>query len=232
MTPGPWVVVVPAKSFAAAKTRCVGLAAADRAALARAMLTDVVGGLTRARRVRAVVVASTDPEVTATALACGAVVAGRIGPPDLNREVDAALRLAGEAYGDARLAVVMADLAAARPAEFDAALAAAGPYPRAVVPDADGTGTTLLALTEAADFRPYLGPGSRRRFLADGYHDLPVLAPGLRRDVDTVAHLLDLRAGHLGANTRAWAATPPSVGPPRVTRPVRPAYPHAVRHPA
>ncbi|MEU5551416.1 MULTISPECIES: 2-phospho-L-lactate guanylyltransferase [unclassified Micromonospora] len=232
MTPGPWVVVVPAKSFAAAKTRCVGLAATDRAALARAMLTDVLGGLTRARRVRAVVVATTDPQVTATALACGAVVAGRVGPPDLNAEVQAALRLAGEAYGDARLAVVMADLAAARPAEFDAALAAAGAYPRAVVSDADGTGTTLLALTEAADFRPYLGPGSRRRFLADGYHDLPVLAPGLRRDVDTVAHLLDLRVGDLGAGTRAWAATPPSVGPPVGTRPVRRAHPHGIRHPA
>ncbi|QOC92051.1 2-phospho-L-lactate guanylyltransferase [Micromonospora craniellae] len=231
MTPGSWVVVVPAKSFAAAKTRCVGLAAADRAALARAMLTDVLGGLTRARRVRAVVVATTDPEVAAVALACGAVVAASAGPPDLNREAHAALRLAGEAYGDARLAVVMADLAAARPAEFDAALAAAGPYPRAVVPDADGTGTTLLALTEAADFRPYLGPGSRRRFLADGYHDLPVLSRGLRRDVDTVAHLLDLRAGHLGASTRAWVATQPA-GPPGVTRPVRPAQPPGVRHPA
>ena len=217
MTAGSWVVVVPAKPFAAAKTRCADLDPAVRHALARAMLLDVVGGLTRARRVRAVVVATTDPEVAAVALSCGAQVAGTTRGPDLNREVLDALTVAGEALPDTRLAVAMADLAAARPTDFDAALASAEAHPRAIVADADGTGTTLVTLTEPDDYRPYLGPDSRRRFLADGYHDLPVTAPGLRRDVDTVAHLRSLGTDRLGEATRSWARSPA----PHHTRSIR-----------
>ncbi|GAA2217026.1 2-phospho-L-lactate guanylyltransferase [Micromonospora olivasterospora] len=210
MTNGSWVVVVPAKPFAAAKTRCADLDVSERSALARAMLLDVVGGLTRARRVRAVVVAATDPEVAGAALSCGAVVAGTTRGPDLNREVLDALTVAREALPDARLAVAMADLAGAQPADFDAALAAAGSHSRAIVSDADGTGTTMVTLTVPGEFRPFLGPGSRCRFLADGYHDLPVAAPGLRRDVDTVSHLLALGTDRLGGATRSWCGSPAS----------------------
>ncbi|MFG3421055.1 2-phospho-L-lactate guanylyltransferase [Micromonospora sp. NPDC048063] len=220
MTDGSWVVVVPAKPFAAAKTRCVGLDVSERSALARAMLLDVVGRLTRARRVRAVVVAATDPEVVGAALSAGAVVAGTTCGPDLNREVLAALIIAREALPDARLAVAMADLAGAQPPEFDAALTAAGSHPRSIVSDADGTGTTMVTLTDPGEFRPFLGPDSRRRFLADGYHDLPVTAPGLRRDVDTVAHLLSLGIDRLGGAARSW------VGSPSADRPT----PSAARH--
>ncbi len=219
MTDGSWVVVVPAKPFAAAKTRCVGLDVSERSALARAMLRDVVGGLTRARRVRTVVVAATDPEVVATALSCGAVVAGTTRGPDLNREVLDALTAAAEALPGARLAVAMADLAAAQPSDFDAALAAAATHPRAIVSDADGTGTTMVTLTDPGEFRPFLGLDSRRRFLADGYHDLPVTAPGLRRDVDAVSHLLTLGIDRLGGATRSWAGSPA----PTHDRPIRPA---------
>ncbi|SCL29620.1 2-phospho-L-lactate guanylyltransferase [Micromonospora pallida] len=208
MTDGSWVVVVPAKPFAAAKTRCVGLDVSERSALARAMLLDVVGRLTRARRVCAVVVAATDPEVVGAALAAGAVVAGTTCGPDLNREVLTALIVAREALPDARLAVAMADLAGAQPSDFDAALTAAGSHPRSIVSDADGTGTTMVTLTDPGEFRPFLGPDSRRRFLADGYHDLPVTAPGLRRDVDTVAHLLLLGTDRLGGATRSWVGSP------------------------
>ncbi|RGC66866.1 2-phospho-L-lactate guanylyltransferase [Micromonospora sp. MW-13] len=217
MTDGSWVVVVPAKSFTAAKTRCVGLDPAQRRGLARAMLLDVVGELIRARRVRAVVVAATDPEVVGAALSTGAVVAGSTRGPDLNREVLDALTIAGEALPDARLAVAMADLAGARPTDYDAVLAAAGSHPRAIVSDDDGTGTTMVTLTVPGEFRPFLGADSRRRFLADGYHDLPVTAPGLRRDVDTVAHLRSLGMDRLGGATRSWAGS----SAPTANRPTR-----------
>ncbi|MEH1015979.1 2-phospho-L-lactate guanylyltransferase [Micromonospora sp. CPCC 206060] len=216
MTDGSWVVVVPAKPFTAAKTRCAGLDGSERSTLARAMLVDVVGRLTQARRVRAVVVAATDPDVVGAALACGAAVAGTTRGPDLNQEVIDALTAASAALPDARLAVAMADLVGAEPSDFDDALAAAGSRPRAIVSDADGTGTTMVMVTAPGEFRPFLGPGSRRRFLAGGYHDLPVTAAGLRRDVDTVAHLVSLGIDRLGATTRSWAGSPAGMrtGPP------------------
>ncbi|MEV0326878.1 2-phospho-L-lactate guanylyltransferase [Micromonospora echinospora] len=216
MTDGSWVVVVPAKPFTAAKTRCAGLDGSERSALARAMLVDVVGRLTRARRVRAVVVATTDPDVVGAALASGAAVGGTTRGPDLNQEVLDALSAAAAALPDARLAVAMADLAGAEPSDFDDALAAAGSRPRAIVSDADGTGTTMVMVAAPDEFRPFLGPDSRRRFLADGYHDLPVTGSGLRRDVDTVAHLVSLGIDRLGAATRSWAGSPAGArtGPP------------------
>ncbi|MBO4209208.1 2-phospho-L-lactate guanylyltransferase [Micromonospora echinofusca] len=203
---GSWVVVVPAKPFTTAKSRCAELDAPARRTLARAMLVDVVGRLRRARRVHAVVVAATDSEVVGAALAAGAVVSWSGRAPDLNGEVGDALTGAAEALPGLRLAVAMADLAGARPVDFDAALAAAGAYPRAIVSDADGTGTTMVLLTDPREFRPCLGPGSRRGYLAEGFHDLTVAAPALGRDVDTVAHLVSLGADRLGAATRAWLA--------------------------
>ncbi|HEY0700592.1 MAG TPA: 2-phospho-L-lactate guanylyltransferase [Micromonospora sp.] len=204
---GSWVVVVPAKRFGAAKTRCAGLDPAQRGALARAMLTDVVGALLRVPRVRAVVVATADPEVAGTALAAGAAVAASARGSGLNQEVTDALTGAAAAVPDARLAVAMADLAGADPADFETVLATAEGRSRAIVPDADGTGTTMVLVGEAGGFKPFLGRDSRRRFLADGFHELPVTAPGLRRDVDTVEQLISLGAGRLGEATRAWVAS-------------------------
>ncbi|MEZ7002335.1 2-phospho-L-lactate guanylyltransferase [Streptomyces sp. AD55] len=202
----PWVALVPAKSLDRAKSRCTGLTPDARRSLARAMLTDVVRRLAGVPAVRAVVVVTTDPEASATALASGAAVCGgRL--PGLNEEAGEALRTVGGADPAAALALIMGDLAGAGTADYAAALALAGRHRRAVVADADGTGTTLLTLRSAADFRPFLGPGSLARFRAAGHRPLDVgPASPLRRDVDTVDHLLSLPAHTLGPATRRWLA--------------------------
>lgn len=196
---------MPAKPFAQAKSRCAGLGPAARRSLARAMLTDVVRRLRGVPAVCSVVVVATDPEAIGTALASGAGTVGSRRAPDLNGEVGDALGLIGTAAPGTGLALVMGDLAGADTPDYAAALAAAAPHPRAVVGDADGTGTTMLTLRDAEDFRPLLGPGSLSGFLAAGYHDLDVgLTSPLRRDVDTIDQLLSLRPGTLGPATRGW----------------------------
>lgn len=216
--PGPavtaWTALVPAKPFALAKSRCADLTPAARRTLAEAMLTDVVTRLVTVASVHAVVVVGGDPEVTGTALASGAAAFTTTRGPGLNAETaDALAALAGPGRG---LAVVMGDLPGAAPADFAAALAAAGRHGgAALVADAEGTGTTLLALPGPREFRPFLGPGSRGRFLAVGYRelDIPAASP-LRRDIDTVDQLLALPPSTLGPATRAWLAVREAGRPP------------------
>jgi len=105
-------------------------------------------------------------------------------------------------------AALAADLPALRPAEIGAALAAAGEWAAAFVPDAAGSGTTLYAAGPAGDFRPAYGPGSAGRHAAGGAAelDLPGI-DGLRRDVDTAEDLGRAAALGLGARTAAVAAS-------------------------
>ncbi|WP_073952684.1 2-phospho-L-lactate guanylyltransferase [Streptomyces kebangsaanensis] len=212
----PWIALVPAKPFARAKTRCAGLTPDARRSLAKAMLTDVVRRLRGVPAVHSVVVVTADPEVTGLALASGAAASGSGRFPGLNGEVGEALEAVGGAAPAAALALIMGDLAGAGTADYATALTLAARHRRAVVGDADGTGTTLLTLRDAADFRPFLGPGSLRRFHAAGYHDLGVgPSSPLRRDVDTVDHLLSLPPHTLGPATRQWLAAAFPPGGPR-----------------
>uniref|UniRef100_UPI000CD5395F 2-phospho-L-lactate guanylyltransferase n=1 Tax=Streptomyces sp. SM14 TaxID=1736045 RepID=UPI000CD5395F len=182
-----WQVLVPAKPFGRAKTRCGDLPPERRAELARAMLGDVLSALAGVPAVRGVTVVGSGPDVCAAALAGGAAVATAPGRSGLNAELRQALWSVHEAAPDAALAVVMADLPAAGPEELAAALAAAGRTGSpVVVRDAEGTGTTMLVLRHPDEFRPWLGRGSARRYAADGYRDLALSAgSGLRHDVDT-----------------------------------------------
>ena len=201
---GTWVVVVPAKPFHLAKTRCRELTTDQRGQLARAMLSDVVRSLSQVPQVRAVIVAGRDPDVVSTALACGAAVAGCTAGTGLNHEVGEALTCAAQASPGARLAIAMADLPYASPSDFASALAAAQPWPQAIVADGEGTGTTMVMIEKPHDFAHLLGCGSRRKFTAAGFHDLSVTGTRLRRDVDTVAQLTSLEIEGLGAATRSW----------------------------
>jgi 2-phospho-L-lactate guanylyltransferase len=77
----------------------------------------------------------------------------------------------------------------------------------AVVPDAEGTGTVLLAALSAADLAPAFGPASfaeheRRGAVAIGWE-----LHRLRRDVDTPDDLWDAAALGAGARTAAVLAS-------------------------
>ena len=90
--------------------------------------------------------------------------------------------------------------------ELTAALRAAGAGRRAFVPDADGTGTTLLATAPGLPVLPRYGPGSAAAHRATGAVELAGDWPTLRHDVDTAADLRAAAGLGLGPATAAWTA--------------------------
>jgi len=183
------LVLVPLKRLDAAKTRLL-VPAGLRRDLVLAMVADVVASATAVAEVWLV---SDEP----AAEALGVPVVG-----DAGSGLDAAVLTAAK---DLRrpVAVLAGDLPALRPEQLAAALVAAGPHERGVVADEPGGGTVLLTATSGLALRPSYGIGSRRRHIALGAADLtPELdAPGLRRDVDTVADLEQARLLGLGPST-------------------------------
>ena len=97
-------------------------------------------------------------------------------------------------------AVLLADLPALRPEELEAAL-----QEGIMVPDAEGTGTSLITGRV-----PAFGADSRRAHLALGYRelDLPVTS-GLRLDVDSPRALAAIPRERLGARTLRLVRQPP-----------------------
>jgi 2-phospho-L-lactate guanylyltransferase len=192
----PWAVVVPVKRLAQAKTR-LGLPAADRARLALAMAEDTIRACLAAAAVARVVVVTDEPDGAAMAVAAGAVVVADEPDAGLNPALrygaeHAAGSQAAGSLGAAGIVTVASDLPALRAADLDATLRAASSYRCAVVADAAGTGTVLLAAARLADFRPAYGDRSRIAHVAAGAVDLtPGANARLRRDVDTLEDLRD-----------------------------------------
>lgn len=190
-----WTLVVPVRGTAGAKSR---LGATGEQALALALDTVAV-----AAAVARVVV------VTDAAAASAFAVLGATSPwavtvvPDPGRGLDAAVAAGVATCPEEPAAVLQGDLPGLTPGELRAALAAAAGHPRAVLPDAEGTGTVLLTALRGGDHRPRFGPDSLVRHRAVGYTvlELPGL-PGLRRDVDTPADLASLGSG-IGPRTAA-----------------------------
>lgn len=195
-----WTVVVPVKRLAGAKTRLEAGSDADRADLALALALDTVRAALAARRVGAVLVVTSEPRV-ADALA-GSPAVRLVADPGAG--LNAALAAgAAAAAGPGQLALLLGDLPALTGPDLDAALVLAGAHPRSVVPDADGTGTTLLTALAGERLVPHFGEGSFAAHVGAGHTALPDVAPGLRRDVDTAA---DLRAAARLGVGRATAA--------------------------
>ncbi|MQS07119.1 hypothetical protein FNX48_008020 [Streptomyces sp. IF17] len=98
------------------------------------------------------------------------------------------------------------DLPALRPEELERVLLAAR-APRCFVPDAEGTGTTMLTVAPDTAPDPRFGPDSRARHRESGALELVLSdVPGARRDVDTGADLLAALELGVGPHTRrAWA---------------------------
>lgn len=183
-------VVVPFRSTDP-KRRLTGIRDGDRAALAHAMLEDV---LAAARPVGELLVVSPDADT---------VPGGVTHVPDPHRGQGAAVRAALDAAAAAGLPspflVVNADLPCADTRDL---LALAGSVPEgglALAAAADGT-TNALALSAEGLFEPVYGPGSAARFeaLAPARR---LDAPNLIDDVDTLADLTRLR-DRLGEHTR------------------------------
>jgi 2-phospho-L-lactate guanylyltransferase len=109
--------------------------------------------------------------------------------PGLNAALTEAAAHATRCWPEDGVAALVGDLPALRPDALSAALRDAAGHARAFVPDATGTGTTLLAARPGTPLDPAFGAESATRH-ARGAVSLAAEA-GLRQDVDTAA---DLRA--------------------------------------
>jgi 2-phospho-L-lactate guanylyltransferase len=175
----------------------LGLAAATgRAALAHAMLADVVAACSAVGPTY--VVAPPGEAVT------GAIVVPEGPRRGQGSAVQAALAAATAAGAVTPVLVVNADLPCVTPRDLLALAGAAPAGGLAIAPAVDGT-TNALALAAPEVFAPVYGPGSAARFAALGPSRLLEL-PDLMDDVDTAADLerLEMR---LGPHTRRVLAS-------------------------
>jgi 2-phospho-L-lactate/phosphoenolpyruvate guanylyltransferase len=180
-----WSLLVPVKRLDLAKTR-LAVSAQLRADLALAMACDTVGAALRCDAVDEVVVITSDGRATQALSTLGARVVED--GPDLG--LNPALVHGAAVAACSHVAALSSDLPALRTGDLEAALLLAAEYDSAVVADASGSGTTLLAAFSVAAFAPQFGVGSRASHIAGGAVDLSAhVAPSVRHDVDTVEAL-------------------------------------------
>ena len=136
-----WSVLIPVKRLPEAKSRLAPLPAEQRGALALAFAADVLTAALAVPQVRAVYVVTGDPRVSRQLAALGARLIPDPGA-GLNGAYEAGLARARADSPEYRVLAMNADLPALRAADLGAFLDSVGPG-RAVVPDVEGTGSTL-----------------------------------------------------------------------------------------
>ncbi|MBN9606247.1 MAG: 2-phospho-L-lactate guanylyltransferase [Actinomycetales bacterium] len=192
-----WRVVVPVKPTHGAKSRLH----ADPE-LARAIALDTLHALAQARSVAEIVVVTAD-RTLGRELPVRARIAREPAPSGIAAALERGLR---GRRPETPVAALLGDLPALRGSEIAAALAIALELPGAFVPDADGTGTTLVTAAAGSELRPRFGPDSAAAHRTEGLVEIPVsVRSGLRRDVDLPDHLVALGRA-LGPRTRAVLA--------------------------
>lgn len=193
--PRGWTVLMPLKSSARGKSR-IDLAPDLRRRLVLLMATDAVAAVAGAAGVDRVLLVVEDAD-DGRAVADAVRAAGSRGPAapvevhvTTTTSLNEAIRDGATRVADGPVAALPCDVPSATSAEIGAALDQARRHGRAVVADASGVGTTLLAAVRAAELQPRYGPDSWRRHVADGAVPLDLPAhSGLRRDVDLRADL-------------------------------------------
>jgi 2-phospho-L-lactate guanylyltransferase len=205
--------ILPVKRFGAAKQR-LGADVADelRAALARAMVADVLDALARTPSIDLVSVVSGEESIAPPAADRGAIVV----EDDVESGQSAAVtrgvaRALSE--GAERVLCVPGDCPSVEPSELDELLGAPALAREVVViPDRHGTGTNGLLLSPPDVIAPSFGEGSCKRHIAlasaAGIVARVARPPSLLLDIDTGADLDALRerfasADAAGVRTRA-----------------------------
>lgn len=196
------VAVLPVKAFGRAKSR-TALESQQRAALAEAMVGDVLEALTEVTGLDGVVVVTCEPRAAQPARARGLHVVDDPDEPGHNpaaaRGVQAAVGL-----GATRVLLVPGDCPGLDAAEVDALLREARPGVT-IVADRHGSGTNALLLDPPDALEPSFGPGSFARHAALARAEVRAAdVPSLAFDVDTPEDLAALR--HAGPRTRALLA--------------------------
>jgi 2-phospho-L-lactate guanylyltransferase len=179
-----YALLIPVKDGRSAKSR-LGVRGDDlRVRLMRAFARDSITAAAACEDVRVHVVGDAN---TLTDLLDGldVEIVPDEGDGDLNRALSrAAARVRTPELGTA---VLLADLPCLRTSDLTDALAAA--RGRAFVPDAAGTGTTLLIAPAGDVLDPRFGVGSARAHAASGAVEIGGGLDSLRLDVDTTEDL-------------------------------------------
>ncbi len=202
-----WVVVIPVRDADAGKTRLAGvLDPRTRAALVRAMALDTITVAASSPAVGRVIVVTPDEVVAREAPKLGAVVVPEPARGDarsgLDAAADAGVAAAHALVPDTPVAVLLGDLPTLRSGDLAAGLDAAADHERALVPDAAGTGTTLLTVRGGTPFESRFGAGSAAAHAALGYVRLDIPADStLRHDVDLPGDIGSLRTREPGPRT-------------------------------
>lgn len=206
--------LVPMRPLARAKSRLAStLSPPDRAALAEAMLVDVLEVAIGAPGIAGVLVVTPDPCVAAIAGSAGAQVLADPAEGGLNAAVANGqhhLRM----IGAAGMLVIPADLPFITRGELDVVLAALAEAPVVVVPALRDGGTNLLGLRPVDALRTAYGPDSAARHAAlargAGLRVRTIMLAGAGHDVDIADDLEpDLGTGP-AVRTRALVRCSPA----------------------
>jgi len=161
--------IIPVKRFGAAKQRLLdALDRPQRAAVVKAMLSDVLAAVESATSVERVIVVTGEGRAERIALGHGRRAATPLevlrDPDDRGHSEAATLGIVRAlVHGAEASALLPGDCPLLDPAELDAALERMSPGRVAVVPDRHGTGTNALLLAPADAIGPAFGEGSCAR---------------------------------------------------------------------
>jgi 2-phospho-L-lactate guanylyltransferase len=200
--------VLPVKRFGQAKQRLAESVAEElRAALAQAMVADVLDALARTQAIERTIVVTSEASVAARAREQGAVVVHDAEQRGQSAAASLGIARAVEERFE-RVLCVPGDCPTLDPAELAQLLGGTGaPAEVAIVPDRHGTGTNGLLLAPPHAIAPSFGPGSCERHLglarAAGVPCRLERVPSLLLDVDTGDDLAALRARLEGLDGRA-----------------------------
>jgi 2-phospho-L-lactate guanylyltransferase len=184
-----WILVIPVKRTAIAKSRLAAAYPQHRPELARAFAVDTTAAALDSPLVYAVLVVTDDPVVSADVTAIGAHVVPDLPGAGLNEALEHGAAVAAAQYPGMGVAALSADLPALRPAELSAVLAACT-ADRSFVIDEPGTGTTMLAAGPGIPLDPRFGVGSALAHQTSGAVSIDLTSiDSVRRDVDTAADL-------------------------------------------
>ena len=156
-----WRIVVPVKGSSAAKSRLHPPPGVRRADLAHAFGLDTITAVTQTVPPRQVHVVTADLPTRDFATALGAQVVDDPGG-GLNAAILAGLEQLSAEAQDGPCAVLLGDLPTLTPGALSRRAAGLRRPPHRFVPDAEGTGTVLLAARSLQDLAPAFGSGSAR----------------------------------------------------------------------
>ncbi|MFC9844624.1 2-phospho-L-lactate guanylyltransferase [Streptomyces sp. NPDC060223] len=203
-----WILVIPLKPLARAKSRLADTAGDGlRPGLALAFAQDTVAAALACAAVRDVAVVTDDALAGRELAALGARIVTGEPPGGLNTALAHGSSAVRSRTPESAVAALNADLPALRPRELARVLEAAAEFPRAFLPDAAAIGTTLLAAAPGRELLPTFGTDSRARHQASGAEELRLDGvDSVRQDVDTGDDLRAALALGVGPRTAALAA--------------------------